>query len=368
MTAERPAALLLESFPKLDSTTLPRLSRHPRFLVKGISPPLAALFVAIAVVQGLLAAGIYRYVQRSRAASPSAQVPSAASASGAPVAAAAAAPVPAVSSRTSAEVPTTNVAGAAPEAFRDESGTPAPTCKELLGDAALTSSDNVGAAFEQLKLARKALVQGKTDDAQRAYCKAVRFDDKNAGYRFELAQLLLIRRDGAAAAEWAREGVRLEPTSTRGQSLVGDGLARVGDEEGARRAWYAAAAVNTPSPEEIQGLTLRAMKEAEQALSTRDYMRAERFFRRAVILDATNVSAHRGLATALLRIGEAPNALAWARKGLELAPADPVVKFVLGDALLATGDRDGARNAWLEAEKLGYPEARRRLSQLDKKP
>jgi Flp pilus assembly protein TadD len=178
----------------------------------------------------------------------------------------------------------------------------------------------------------------------------------------------LIRRDGAAAADWARQGLKLEPTSTKGQSLVGDGLARVGDFDGARRAWYAAASVNNPSTEEVQQLFLRAMKEAEQALSGRDYMRAERFFRRAAILDSQNAAAHRGLAVALLRAGEAGGALGWAKRAAELAANDPAVQLTLGDALLANGDESGARRAWLEAERLGYPDARRRLSHLDKKP
>ncbi|MFZ5891620.1 MAG: tetratricopeptide repeat protein [Myxococcota bacterium] len=357
----RPATLI-DSFPKLEAAA--RLSQHPRFRVKGISPPLAALFVGAAIVQGLLAAGIYKYVHRSRANAPVVAASAVSSAANtAPVAA------PPASGATASPAPSAIASNGATSALpQDESGKPAPSCEDLLGDSTAASGDNVGAAFEQLKLARKALVQGKSDDAQRAYCKAVRWDSNNAAYHFELAQLLLIRRDGAAAAEWARRGVRLEPGSTRGQALVGDALARVGDEDGARRAWFAAASANNPSAEEIQGLYLRAMKEAEQALSARDYMRAERFFRRGVILDHSSANAHRGLAMALLRIGEANNALAWARKSNELAPGDPAVKLTLGDALLASGDAEGARNAWLEAERLGYPDARRRLSHLDRAP
>jgi tetratricopeptide (TPR) repeat protein len=376
--ATRPSrpATLIDSFPRLEAAQ--RLSEHPRFRVKGISPPIAALFVGIAVVQGLLAAAIYKYVHRAPApdvnALASAVAFAASARSRAPALEASSAAVP-----TNRETAPANAA--APKAVQpasaahsgtdaspvEEPATPAPSCEELLG-ASASGGDNVGAAFEQLKIARKMLVQGKADEAQRAYCKAVRWDAQNANYYFELAQLLLIRRDGAAAADWARRGLKLEPTSTKGQSLVGDGLARVGDSDGARRAWYAAASVNNPSNEEVQQLFLRAMKEAEQALSGRDYMRAERFFRRAVILDSKNAAAHRGLAVALLRAGEVGSALRWAKRAAELAANDPAVQLTLGDALRANGDESGARNAWLEAERLGYPDARRRLSHLDKKP
>lgn len=354
-------AKLIESFPRLEAAA--RLSEHPRLRVKGISPPIAALLVAIAVVQGLLGAVIYKYVHRTAPVDArdlaSAVAQTAASAN---VPAPVPAPPPPASAAASTAAPSANA-----ELPRDEQPPPAPSCDELIKDSS-ANAENAGAAFEQLKLARKALVQGRSDDAQRAYCKAVRWDPQNVGYYFELAQLLLIRRDGAAAAEWAQKGVRLDSANTRGQSLVGDGLARTGDFDGARRAWYAAASVNTPSAQEIEQLFLRAQKEAEQALATRDYMRAERFYRRAAVLDPKSTAAQRGLASALLRIGEAKNALAWMRRAEQLAPKDPAIQLTLGDALLATGDEAGARNAWSEAERLGYPDARRRLERLAKKP
>jgi CheY-like chemotaxis protein/tetratricopeptide (TPR) repeat protein len=376
-----PAAAPPEASAVVRPSLLPRVTQHPRWKRAGISRPIAALFVGIAILQGLLAAGLYKVLHRPKTSAGVTASSAAASKSAVPVATPhapltagsgarpAAKPVASTPSpaATPSAAPATTDAAAAPALPRDESGKPAPTCDELLVDSPNIGGDNPGAAFEQLRAARKAIVQGKLDDAERAYCKAVRWDAKNANYHFELAQLLLIRRDGAAAAEWAKRGVRLDPASTRGQSLVGDGLARTGDEEGARRAWFAAAAVNNPSPEEVQGLLFRSLKEADSALASRDYMRAERFYRRGVVLDAKNAAAHRGLALSLLRIGEAQNALHWARRAQELAPADPVVKLTLGDALEATGDTAAARAAWQESAELGYPDARRRIMHLDRK-
>jgi cytochrome c-type biogenesis protein CcmH/NrfG len=248
----------------------------------------------------------------------------------------------------------------------DESGARAPTCEELLPDGHPSAGEYPGAAYEQLKLARRALVLGKVDDAQRAYCTALRWDGENPIYYLELAQLLLIRRDGTGAAEWARQAVRLDPSSTKAQSLVGDGLARTGDDEGARRAWYAAFNVNTPSAQEVEHLVLRSIQEADQALGSRDYIRAERFYRRAALLDAKNAGARRGLATALLRLGDPKNSLRWARAAVELAAGDPLNQMALGEGLLASGDKSAARAAFLEADRLGYTDARRRLARLDR--
>jgi DNA-binding response OmpR family regulator/Flp pilus assembly protein TadD len=359
------------------SASTPRMARetlNPKR--KGVSGPFAAILIGLAVAQGLLVAFGMRYFRRSSAE----PAPSASAAYAAATTRPIASVLPAPSALTSAPPAPSGVAaaGAAPVSAEsplpspaaglgpDESGARAPTCEQLLPDAKPNPGEFPGAAYEQLKLARKAIVQGKADDAQRAYCTALRWDAKNPIYYLELAQLLLIRRDGTGAAEWARQAVRLDPASTKAQSLVGDGLARTGDEEGARRAWYAASGVNTPSPQEIEQLSLRSLKEADQALATRDYVRAERFYRRAALLDAKSVNAHRGLATALLRLGEPKNALRWARAAEKLMPGDPLVQVALGEALLATGDKEAARRAFLEAERLGYTDARRRLEKLDK--
>jgi tetratricopeptide (TPR) repeat protein len=334
-----------------------------------VSKRFAALLVGLGLIAGFGIAVIVRALEHTEGSTPAAEAqlsePIATLAANTPSPAAPARPV------SSAVPPSQPSAPAAPPAETatapriDETGQHAPSCDTLL--ASVPEPENFpGAAFEQLKSARKALVQGKVDDAQRAYCQAVRWDADNPLHYFELAHLLLIRRDGAAATEWAEKGLRLDPSSVRGQSLAGDGRARVGDVEGARRAWFAAGGVNTPSSEEIEQLIQRSLKEAEEALASRDHVRAERFFRRAAVLDGKNPEGPRGLSMALTKLGDASNAVAWARRAIERGKADPMNHLALGDALLAAGDKNGAREAWLEAERLGYAEARRRISRLDR--
>jgi cytochrome c-type biogenesis protein CcmH/NrfG len=335
-----------------------------------VSRRLVALLMALAVIQGLVIAVILVRLTRPASPAPAAEVLSKAPANNA-----AASPVPKVVPNAGAPLPreqTGDPAGvpsapAPPPAGThpavDESGTIAPTCEALL-DAAPREGTFPGAALEQSQLARKAIVQGRVDEAQRAYCKAVRWDANNPNIYFDLAQLLLLRRDGAAGAEWAKRGLALDATNTRGHSLLGDGLARVGDTEGARRAWLTASNVADPSRAAVRNLTQSSLEEAERALLRRDFARAERFFRRAAVLDPESASALIGLTTALLRVRDAA-AARWAERAVERGAGDPRAHFVLGDARLAAGDRAGAKSAYARAGELGHPDAARRLRRVE---
>jgi Flp pilus assembly protein TadD len=209
-----------------------------------------------------------------------------------------------------------------------------------------------GAAYEQQAAGAKALVQGKVDEAQLAYCKAVRWDDKNPQTHIDLAQLLLIRKDGAAAAREARRAVELDPSSARAQSLLGDGLVRIGDHEGAKQAWLRAAGVDPNDSVKLGALLERNLREAEASLKKKDVSRAERFFRRAIVLDPESLPASRGLAACLNQLGDGAAAVRWAQRALAREPRDPDAHVVLGDALMLLNDKVGAEREWREANRL----------------
>jgi cytochrome c-type biogenesis protein CcmH/NrfG len=209
-----------------------------------------------------------------------------------------------------------------------------------------------GAAYEQQAAGAKALVLGKVDDAQLAYCKAARWDAKNPQAHIDLAQLFLIRKDGAAAAEEARAAVALDPNSNRAQSLLGDGLVRIGDHEGAKQAWLLASGVDPSDATKLKALITRNLREAEASLKKKDVSRAERFFRRAIVLEPDSLEASRGLAAALNQLGDGAAAVRWAQRALAREPRDPDAHVVLGDALMLLGDKPGAEREWREANRL----------------
>jgi Flp pilus assembly protein TadD len=347
---------------------------------KGISHPVTAVLIGLAVVQGLvvavaLAAFLRKNGAPGKSGAEAARAATPAQTTGAQVTEPQAAqrapdtqPPPAAANEgtdpelASAKQPVPGPASSVPPA---KTQTRTQSCDELFAKAGTRDKPPFpGAAFEQLKVARKALVKGDVDEAQRAYCTAVRWDAQNPNHYFELAQLLLLRNDGAAAAHWAKEGVRLEPSSPRGQSLLGDALAHLADAPGARAAWFAAARIPEPSASQIADLTKRSLLEAEQALIRRDLARAERFFRRAVILDPASAAANLGLATALLRLGEPEPAERAAGRAFELSPRDPRVRVTLGDIAAARSDSARAKQHYAAAAELGHPDAAQRLKRL----
>jgi len=342
----------------------------------GVSKPAALLLVGLAALQGLIIVAALSALARSHRArlaaaasntAPSSAAPAPVKTSGAPIeitkSPAAAIPPPPAS---------TTLASAAPAAAHsqdvpvDETGARAPTCDELFGAARVGAGEYPGSAYAELKEANQALVRGDVDAAERSLCKAVLWDQKNAALPLELAQLLLLRRDGAASVEWAKKGLAMDPASARAQGILGDGLARIGDYEGAKKAWLISLHINDTSDAKYRDLSFSSAREARASMARRDYARAERFFRRAVVFDPENGPASNGLAEALLRLGDTASALRWANRAISVSPRDPAARVILGDVLHQKGDERAAEVEWREALQLDPSNflARRRVNKL----
>ena len=333
----------------------------------GVSVPAALFLVALAALQGLLIVGALSLLLKPRHSKPA--PPAAASATAEIRASAPAAPAAA-----SPQVPEPNRALSAEQAAphseslpSDESGSSAPSCEESFGGTKVKAGEYPGAAYGQVREANRALVRGDVDAAQTALCKAVLWNQRNPALPLELAQLYLLRRDGAKAVEWAKKGLALDPASARGQGILGDGQARVGDYDAAKRAWLSSLRLEPSSdPQQFKALSFSSVREAQASMKRRDFARAERFFRRGVVLDADNVAASNGLSDSLLKLGDTTSALRWANHSVAVAPRDPTARVVLGDVLLQKGDRGAAEVEWREALQLdpaNYP-AKLRISRL----
>ena len=153
--------------------------------------------------------------------------------------------------------------------------------------------------------------------------------------------------------------------SARGQALLGDALARVGESKAARTAWLAAAGMNEPGVKQVRALTERNLKVGEQAERQRDYARAERAYRRAALLQPDNVAALRGWASAFVKLGSPRLALVQAERSVTLAEKDARNWLMLGEVQTALGNTAEAKRALQRAMELGSPSARQRLKRLD---
>jgi Flp pilus assembly protein TadD/DNA-binding NarL/FixJ family response regulator len=345
----------------------------------GVSMPAAIFLVALAALQGLLMVAALNFMLKPRR-----------TASSTPSATSSASLSSALASASDAQVPhsvsSSTWVGAAPAAARalpqptaaaaatvpvhaiplDETGVRAPSCASLLGDSGTRTGQYPGAAYGAMREAHRALVRGDLDASQRSLCKAALWDQKNPAIPLELAQLMLLRRDGASAVDWANKGIERGPADPRAQSILGDGLARLGDYDGAKQAWLRSMHLEEASEEQIKSLSFSSVREAVASMTHHDFARAERFFRRAVVLDADNGPASNGLADALLRLGDTASALRWANHAVSVSPRDPAARVILGDVLFQKGDRSGAEVEWREALQIDPANfiAKRRMNKL----
>ncbi|MEO8902122.1 MAG: hypothetical protein ABI488_09620, partial [Polyangiaceae bacterium] len=336
---------------------------RPARVRTGISTPAAAFLVALAALQGLLIVVALSFILKphhdavsvakaSTSASLSSALASSAQGSVPVTRPGAPAIIGAAPAANRAAAQPTAAAPSAPSAKRiplDETGVRAPSCESLIGTDSARVGNFPGAAFGQMRDANKALVRGDVDAAERGLCKAALWDQVNPAIPLELAQLLLLRRDGAGAVEWANKGLGRDATNLRAQGILGDGLARVGDYDGAKSAWLKSMRLQEASPEQVKSLSFSSLREATASMARHDFARGERFYRRAVVLDSDNALASNGLANALLKLGDTASALRWANHAVSVSPRDPAARVILGDVLFQKGDRGGAEVEWREA-------------------
>ncbi|HEX9621532.1 MAG TPA: tetratricopeptide repeat protein [Polyangiaceae bacterium] len=356
-----------DSFTELERT----VHRPPPY--NRIPVRTALVLVGIAAVQGLvIALGIYAV---RKAGSWWSGDEGAASASFEPAASAAAMTQPVLAppraEKAAREPPPAPAPSSAESkssaAFADGSDRSVSGCDALLAADPPQEGYYPGAAYQEARTGRQHIVRGNLEAAQAAFCRAERWDRENPSMATQLSHVFLLRRDGEQTKKWARRALELGPASSKAKELLGDGLARTGAAAEARTSWFEAAGLNPMIPEEARGLLVRELRQAEQARRRKDYLSAERFYRRAAFLAPGNVEALTGLTVALTRLGDGAAAVSWGRRAVEAAPRDAEARVALGDALAKVGDAKQAEAEWREAGLLDptHRGAKRRLSTLE---
>jgi tetratricopeptide (TPR) repeat protein len=194
----------------------------------------------------------------------------------------------------------------------------APTCRQLLGKS-ISERRDPKRATAQTVLANRALVRGNVKEAHAAYCLAWAWDRSNADRRLNLATLYLVRRDWAKAAELGQSAVELDPESRRALTVVGDAWAALHETDKARAALLAAERKQDVSERELALMGKRDLALAKSVERKRDFLLAERLYRRVLLFAPDHVGAMRGVAGCLLKLGDARAAAAWAREAQALA-------------------------------------------------
>jgi tetratricopeptide (TPR) repeat protein len=270
-----------------------------------------------------------------------------------PSASAAAAPQPSASVASAPEPTSNEVLNALAKA---------PSCDALLGSTPRAAGVYPGAAWEQIRAARKHLVRGDLDAAEGAYCMAMGYDPKNAEAVGGLARVLIIRRDAEASIHWAREAVKFDPDDRARQILLGDALALSGDMGKAIEPFLLGFGIGPSDASARRTMVSAQLKLGDDSAKRQDQAAAERAYRRAIVLDDKNAWAAAGIARSLLDQGHAQAALHWAKRAASLDPKSALAEIVMGDAMQKLGDASSASAAWKKAAELdpNDPSARAR--------
>jgi Flp pilus assembly protein TadD len=99
----------------------------------------------------------------------------------------------------------------------------------------------------------------------------------------------------------------------------------------------------------LSAVAVQFNNEASERLRDGDLAGAEKYFRRAFLLDAKNASAAAGVGQVLLKHEAFVGARAWAERALELDPKSGQALVVLGELAVYEGDEEKALKHYQEA-------------------
>ncbi len=206
------------------------------------------------------------------------------------------------------EPPAVSAAAASASAVlaRGEPLSPGPSC-EPGADVVAERGERLRAVAE----AQRAVKVGDLEAARRAYCRAVELAPKDVAMLSGLIGTLLLAGDGAEALKWAERAHHQHPTDPTLTGQLADARALTGDLDGARELLLE---LNGLAPSDYRGIEqafLTYRTQGQEALSHRGNARAERFFRRAVVLRPEDRLATLGLARSLDAVGAAARARYW---------------------------------------------------------
>lgn len=242
----------------------------------------------------------------------------------------------------------------------------APTCEALLdGGIPPKGPDPVSEASAVWDKARAAIVSGKLKDAHLHMCEAVSINPESAAVE-GLAAHYLSLGSYSEALRWAQKAEALRPGQKDIGNLMGDVYAMMGDVEKARDTWLRLLNIKPEERSRLAPISKDYSVEAGRHLRRGDLVRAEIFFRRAVILDRENLNGIIGLAKVYHRLEMPTYARAFCEESLKLSDVIPEVHVLLGELSLAEGNKEDARARFERALAVrpDFFPAKRGLSQV----
>lgn len=205
----------------------------------------------------------------------------------------------------------------------------------LLGHAALRKGDRDAAAlaFERTTLLRPSYVpalvwlgdmhldRGQTDAARAAFDRAVAQEPDSAAARFGAGRAAMAARDYAAAVAHFEQALRTDPTATAIHYPLAMAYRQTGQ--------------GTKAEALLQRRGTVAPAMADPLLQVAE-----------VVLDSA--VSHEAVGMQALRRQDWAGAIQAFRRGLEVAPGDPSLRYWMASAMIASGDAAGAEREFTE--------------------
>ncbi len=219
------------------------------------------------------------------------------------------------------------------------------------------------------------LEQGREQEAQSQYRKALALDDRSTHALYGLARVDLMNDQLDAARKQLEQAREIAPHHGEARLLLSQVYHRLGMEDAAAREAEAAQAFPEPSTAEdpvfadvleqsasSTALTRRGMAEARRG----EYARAEALFRRVIENGRGNARDYANLGASLAGQNRLDEAFTEYRKALDIDPRESYAHYNLGLALAQTGRHEEADQHLQEALEIDptYAEAHNALGLL----
>jgi tetratricopeptide (TPR) repeat protein len=194
----------------------------------------------------------------------------------------------------------------------------ADSCDDVLGASFETRAEvHVGKGAAFWSRSRRSLMHGQPRKAVEEMCLSASWDPSGRG-TYGLSEYYFKEGDFDQALAWAKRVPKGSKRWGDARTMIGDVHSQLGRNDEALKAYLDHWNVDANASEERRKLAGRFANSAAMAVHKRDFWTAERFYRRAIVLDPEQAFAAAGLARVFAHFGLHDATVHWAERALSL--------------------------------------------------
>lgn len=245
----------------------------------------------------------------------------------------------------------------------------AESCDDVLGRPFAVEADpHPGKSGAFWSRSRQSLLRGHAQRALEQMCLSASWDLSGRG-TYGLSEYYFQKADFEQARAWAERVPEGSKRYGDARTMVGDVFSQQGRMDDALQTYLAYWNVATGDEDERADLAVRFTNSAAMARRKGDWWTAERFYRRALVLDPDYALAAAGLARALGHFELHEGAVYWGQRALALDAESVQAAMALCEAWIQKGNPTEAAKALATLSRIApnHPAARsfkRRIARL----